>query len=72
MKSKITKPITTVKSILIYKTQKVGLLKLFYLYDWLCGDVSDDFQQVGGLSTLDVEGVDDELGALVQVASGDL
>lgn len=46
--------------------------KLFYLYDWLCGDVSDDSQQVGGFSTLNVDRVDDELGALEQVAGGDL
>lgn len=45
---------------------------LFYLYDGLSGDVSDDFEQVGGLSTLNVEGVDNELGALVQVTGGDL
>lgn len=44
----------------------------FYLYNRLCEDISDHIQQVWGLSTLNLEGVDDELGDHVQITSGDL
>lgn len=43
-----------------------------HLYNRLCDEIGDHFQQVGGLSTLNVEGVNNELGDDVQVAGGDL
>lgn len=43
-----------------------------YLDNGICEDISNDIQQVGGLSALDLERVDDELGDLVQIAGGDL
>ncbi|PWA32730.1 hypothetical protein CCH79_00012430 [Gambusia affinis] len=41
-----------------------------HLYDGLCEDVSDNVQQVWCFSTLDLKGVDDELGHTVQITAG--
>lgn len=43
-----------------------------YLYNWLGEDISDDIQQVWGLPTLNIEGLDDEFCDLVQITSGHL
>lgn len=44
----------------------------YYLYNWVSEGIRDHIQQIWGFSTLNIEGVDDELGDCVQVARGDL
>lgn len=45
---------------------------VIYLNNWLSEDICDHIQQVWGLSTLDVEGLDDEPRDFIQVSTGDL